>query len=124
MTVVFGYAEQLGDHRDRQRRRIVGQQVAPAVPGHPVEQGVGDPLDRLTQSRDVTTGKGSLDQPAQPGVLRRLGVEDGVAVQAVEESEVGQGLAVAEDPAGASLPQHGIGVGMAQCQPEPQSVMP
>ena len=52
-----------------------------------VDQPVGQLLDPRPQPLDVPAGERGADQPAQPGVVRRLHLQDRVAVDQVEALE-------------------------------------
>ena len=74
-AVGLGYSEQLADDGERQRERETGDEVDPAVGslrGDAVEQLVDDGLDPWPQRLDAPRREGARDQPAEPGVIRRI----------------------------------------------------
>jgi RNA polymerase sigma factor (sigma-70 family) len=60
---------------DRQRQRVLLDQVDPPAGGEPVEQVVGDRLHPRPEPVHGPGGERLRDQPAQPGVVRRVGGE-------------------------------------------------
>ena len=111
VLVDIGEAEQFGDHQDRQWLGIGGDDIERrAAVGGLVQQLRGELLDARRQPLHVAAPEGAGDQTPQPGVLRRLRVEDGVRVQPVEGLPLGLGPARHEDPAQSPLPQHRAGL--------------
>ncbi len=91
-AVQLGHAQQLADHRDRQRVREGVHQVGPAARQHRVEQFVGDLLDPRLQFLHAARGEGARDQRAQPGVLGRVGDQQVLADEPfVEELQADPG---------------------------------
>ena len=72
----------------------------------------------------MAPAEGALHEAAQPGVLRRLAVEDRVGVQPVERLPHVVGVPRAEDPAQAAVAQHLVARGIPRGDPEPQAAVP
>ena len=91
-----GDADQFRDHRDRDRRRELANQfrLAPRLEG--VDQPVGEFGDARGEPLDLPGEKGAIDERAQPGVLGRLQLEQGMALDGVEGLEMLGGLGPAE----------------------------
>ena len=104
-----GHAEQLADHRDRQRvgerRDQVGLAVLGERGGEVVEEPVGDLLDPGRERVDPAAGERPGDQPAQPGVVGRVAVQQ-VAVHRGARRRAAAGLRAAS---GRALDQARVG---------------
>ena len=123
-----GPAEQLGDDEDRQRFGEVGDDVERPVGGEMggavVEQPGGQLLDPGAEAGHVAAAERALHETAQPGVLRRLTVEDRVGVQPVERLPLVVGFARPEDPAERPLPEDLAAGGVAGRDPDPEAAVP
>jgi hypothetical protein len=77
VPVWSGDAEQLADHGERQREGEAGDQVDDglAVRFEVVQQPVGDRLDPWPEGGDPRPAERRGGQPAQPGVVGRVGAE-------------------------------------------------
>ena len=98
---------------------------APSEPLHQaVDQPAGELLDPRPQPLHVPAGERRADQPAQPGVVRRLHLEDRVAVDQVEALELLGRLLVAPDAAQPAVAEDGVGLGVREGEPQPQALVP
>nr|WP_228718570.1 hypothetical protein [Kitasatospora acidiphila] len=75
LVLVLRSPEQVEDHRDRQRQREFGDQVGLVLARQPIEQPIDMALDQRPHTGHPPHGVGLLHQLAQPGVVRRVGVE-------------------------------------------------
>ncbi|WP_328859374.1 hypothetical protein [Streptomyces sp. NBC_00306] len=78
---VFGNAEDGADHPERQRCREVRDQIDVCVVLDPIQQPVRDLADERFQDGGAAGHERGVDQGPQPGVVRRVGV-DQVPVEA------------------------------------------
>ncbi|MCY1004369.1 hypothetical protein OV079_02060 [Nannocystis pusilla] len=62
------HPDHLGDDRQRQREREVGDQIDRAARRGPIQQRRGQPLDRARQRLDPPRGEHPLDERAEPAV--------------------------------------------------------
>ena len=112
-----GTPEQLGDDGDRQllgHARTAGRPAPSRRSARPARRpAAGQVLDPRAQPLDVPAGERRADQPAQPGVLGRLHLQDGVAVDEVEAPEPLGRRPVPPDPAQPPVAQHRVGLGVA-----------
>src|SRR5918999_1249336 len=77
-------AQQLGDHRHRERLGDLLDQIELSCSLHLVDQAVHQSLDRRTKPVDHLRREGLDHQAANPGVIRRLHVQDPVPDQVPE----------------------------------------
>ena len=70
-------AEQVGDHRDRQRRGEAGDQIEPARRAGPVQQIADRVLDLAGVARHRLRAERGQRELAQPGMVRRVHAEEG-----------------------------------------------
>ena len=75
--VVLGHAEQLGDHRERQREGQVGDDVHPASRRDLVEHPVDEALDPGQERVDAPRREGLLGEATDAGVVGRVKVQHG-----------------------------------------------
>jgi hypothetical protein len=117
VPVVGRHAEQFRDHSDRQRLGQGGHELQPIALDGRVEELVGQPAYRLAQRRHPTRRERRRDQPARPGVLRRLEVEQRLGVQPVPGGEDIGRPPRREDPPEPTVSQQRGDVGVAGDQP-------
>ena len=123
------HAEQLRDHPERQREREIGDHVHAVAPRHDRVEGVVDHrLHARCQLLDRSRREDLLDQLAEPGVVRRVEVEDlaGPALGAVAQDLLPQlGAWIRADDAvvldaQARVPEEADGVVVAEERPQPE----
>jgi hypothetical protein len=130
--VVARRAHELADDRRRQRQREPGDEVRRRPGGdHPVDERLGDHPDPRSEALDRAGGELPRDEPAQPGVLRRVHVQHDVGQLVARQQErhlglVGVGAAepgVRVDPPDVLVAAHEVCLA-ARCEPHLQHRRP
>ncbi|HZN77235.1 MAG TPA: hypothetical protein VFC00_36880 [Micromonosporaceae bacterium] len=76
VRVGIRYAEKVGDDRDRQRRRQRGHQIELSRRHDLIQQAADGRLDPRAVARDLLGAERRLGEAAQPGVVRRIHIEE------------------------------------------------